>query len=122
MSIAIAQAGVRQVDSHVRDHRHPCRYHRARTRASLIDAFIQASSSNRRVIILNLSEARHVGSRCLEFIIILLTHARRQNVRLLTYGQSSPMNVCLPPPALARKSPSIIRRPEAIAAATGLIG
>lgn len=121
MSIAIAQAGVRHVDSHVVI----IDIHADITgenEASLIDAFIQASSSNRRVIILNLSEARHVGSRCLEFIIILLTHARRQNVRLLTYGQSSHYERMLATSGLGEEVAVYHSEQEAIAAATGLIG
>ena len=90
--------------------------------AELINAFVQASCSTCRVVILNLSEARRVTSRCLEFLIILLTHARRKNLRLLTYGQSDHYERMLATSGLGEEVAVYHSEQEAIAAATGMIG
>jgi anti-anti-sigma factor len=120
MSVAIAQAAVRKIDEHaaiVDIHSDIT----GENEAALIDSFVEASRAGCRVIILNLSEARHVGSRCLELLIILLTHARRQNLRLLTYGQTAQYERMLATSGLDQDVAVYQSENEAVAATTSMI-
>jgi anti-anti-sigma regulatory factor len=120
MSITIAQTAVRRIDKRaaiVDIHADVT----GENEAALLDAFVEASRCDCPVVILNLSEAKHVTSRCAELIIIILTSARRQKQRLLAYGASHHYERMLAATGLVEEVAVYHSEAEAVAAASSII-